>query len=106
MIPHLLAVNLAFISFLMVVIFYSVGIVKKDDYPNIYAYVFLIFAIVLAAYILLLFVGPPVESDAGLIIQAVGQKIIVYLAVISMFVEALGVLRYLESKEDSKGQLS
>jgi len=78
-------VLLAFSSFLLVVILYTIAIFLNKDYPNRYAYVYLVFAVLLAAYLWLLFLGP---NDIR--IQATGQKVIVYAEIICMFIQAYG----------------
>jgi len=78
-------VLLAFSSFLLVVILYTLAIFLNKDYPNRYAYVYLVFAVLLAAYLWLLFLGP---NDIR--IQATGQKVIVYAEIICMFIQAYG----------------
>jgi len=78
-------VLLAFSSFLLVVILYTLAIFLNKDYPNRYAYVYLVFAVLLAAYLWLLFAGP---SDIR--IQATGQKVIVYAEIFCMFIQAYG----------------
>lgn len=94
--PHIIFVFVAFISFLLLAGFYTAGIFKNDDYPNIYAYLFLFFSVVLGAYIVLLFIGPAAEEEAGLVLQAAGQKIIVYLAIVIMSVQAYGALMFIK----------
>jgi hypothetical membrane protein len=78
-------VLLAFSSFLLVVILYTIAIYLNKGYPNRYAYVYLVFAVLLAIYLWLLFAGP---NDIR--IQATGQKAIVYAEIICMFIQAYG----------------
>jgi hypothetical protein len=78
-------VLLAFSSFLLVVIFYTIAIFLNEDYPNHYAYAYLVFAVLLGAYLWLLFAGP---ND--LRVQATGQKAIVYAEIICMFIQSYG----------------
>ena len=86
---HVLFVYFAFSAFLIVSIFYTIAIFLNRTYPNQYAAVFMAFAILLAAYLWLLFGGT--SADDVILIQATGQKIIVYAAIISMLIQALGV---------------
>ena len=78
-------VLLAFSSFLLVVVLYTIAIFLNKGYPNRYAYVYLVFAVLLAVYLWLLFAGP---NDIR--IQATGQKVIVYAEIICMFIQAYG----------------
>ncbi len=86
-------VYIAFCSFLLVVVLYSAAIFLDKNYPNLYAFTYLAFALILAAYLVLLFGGPSVESAEGVRIQATGQKIVVYAEVVCMFVQSYGALK-------------
>ncbi len=90
---HRLFVYIAFCSFLLVVVLYSAAIFLNKDYPNLYAFTYLGFALILAAYLVLLFGGPDVETEGGVRIQATGQKIVVYAEIICMFVQSYGALK-------------
>lgn len=78
-------VLLAFNSFLLVVVLYTIAIFLNKEYPNRYAIIYLVFAVLLAAYLWLLFAGP---NDIR--IQATGQKVIVYAEIICMGTQAYG----------------
>ncbi|MCA9971148.1 MAG: hypothetical protein KC425_13075 [Anaerolineales bacterium] len=91
--PHVNAVYAAFSTFLVVVIFFAAAIYLHPTYPNTYMISLLVFAALLAAYLWLLFFGPPASSGNGLVIQAVGQKIIAYAAIIVMAIQGVGARR-------------
>ena len=97
--PHLQFVLLAFRAFLPAVLFYLVVILLNHRYPNRYAGVYLIFAVLLAAYIVLLTRGPSLETAQGVMIQATGQKIIVYAAIIVIFIQSWGAIQVLRQRE-------
>jgi hypothetical protein len=88
--PHTLSVQIAFLAFFVAVLFYIPALFLKRDYPRTYAWTFVAFAILLGVYIWLLFEGPAISTSTGLIIQATGQKIIVYAAIVSMFIQSYG----------------
>lgn len=88
--PHILFVQLAFPTFMVVVIFYALAIWRTPFYPNIYAWSYVVFGVLLAAYIYLLFWGPPAGDDIGLMINATGQKIIAYTSLSIMLVQSIG----------------
>jgi hypothetical protein len=90
---HRLFVQIAFSTFLLVVILYSAAILRDGDYPNLYAFVYIGFALILAAYLVLLFGGPHIETDEGVRIQATGQKIVVYAEIGCMFIQSYGALK-------------
>jgi hypothetical protein len=88
--PHTLSVQIAFLAFFVAVLIYVPVLFLKRDYPKVYAWTFVAFAILLGVYVWLMFEGPPASTSTGLIIQATGQKIIVYAAIISIFVQGYG----------------
>jgi hypothetical protein len=91
--PHLQFVLLAFRAFLPAVLFYLVAILVNPEYPNRYAGVYLVFGILLAAYIGLITRGPGIDTAQGVMIQATGQKIIVYAAIITVFIQSWGAAK-------------
>lgn len=95
---HRLFVEWAFRMFLLAVVLYIAAIMVDRQYPRRLALVFVVFAILLAAYVVLLTIGPSLETTSGLKIQVAGQKIIVYAAIISVFIQGFGALRYARSK--------
>lgn len=90
---HRLFVEIAFSTFLLVVILYSAAIFLNRNYPNFYAFVYIGFAFILAAYLGLLFGGPHIDTPEGVRIQATGQKIVVYAEIVCMFIQSYGALR-------------
>ena len=66
------------------------GHVRDAGLPRGYAYVFFAFFGLLIAYYLLLSQGPGFETDQGLVIQALAQKVIVYASILSIFIQSLG----------------
>jgi hypothetical protein len=90
---HRLFVQIAFSSFLLVVILYSAAILRDRGYPNLYAFAYAGFALILAAYLVLLFGGPHIDTPEGVRIQATGQKIVVYAEIGCMFLQSYGALK-------------
>ena len=91
--PHLQFVLLAFRAFLPAVVLYLVAILSTPAYPNGYAGIYVVFAILLAAYIGLITRGPDIDTAQGVLIQATGQKIIVYAAILTILVQSWGAIR-------------
>jgi len=85
---HYQLVIWAFRTFFVAVSIYAYVIFRQTSYPRSYGWIFAGFAIFLAAYIGLLEFGPSAESPQGLVIQATGQKIIVYVSIISAMAQA------------------
>jgi hypothetical protein len=95
---HVQFVMWAFRLFPLAVLCYVPVMFVDKRYPKVYAWVFAIFCLLLIGYYLLLTNGPDFTSPQDLVIQAVGQKIIVYISIISIFVQSLGAYRYLENE--------
>ena len=90
---HRLFVYIAFTALLVVVICYTAAILKGRTFPKSYALAYVGFALVLAVYLGLLFAGPKAETESAVLIQATGQKIVVYAAIACMFVQSWGAYR-------------
>ena len=88
--PQRLFVQLAFITFFIAVAFYTIAITLNPMLPNMCAWVNIAFGVLLGIYIWLLFNGSGLNTENGLIIQAIGQQISAYAAMICMFVTAYG----------------
>ncbi len=52
-----------------------------------------VYLFVLAAYLVILFGGPTLETQGGLELQVAAQKIIVYTSIVNLGLQALGVRR-------------
>lgn len=89
---HVQFVLLAFRALPVMAFLYSIAIVQAPDYPNRYAAAFGVFGALLVGYLWLLTAGPNSATESGLVIQALGQKIIVYAAIITMTYQCLGAL--------------
>lgn len=87
----------AFGLFPLAVILYIPVILDRDEYPNLYAWSFIAFAVVLILYFILLRIGPRANTPEGLLIQATGQKIIVYASILSILFQTLGA-RHVNAK--------
>jgi hypothetical protein len=87
---HINLVLLAFVAFLAAALPYVPVMLRRRAYPRRYAGVFILFTALLGAYVWLILNGPPFETDRGRLIQIVGQKVIVYAAVLSVSLQAYG----------------
>jgi len=84
----------AFRTFLIAVAIYAYVIFRQNAYPRKYGWVFIVFTVFLAAYMLLLTYGPEAKTDAGLVIQATGQKIIAYVSILSIMAQSWLAVRF------------
>jgi len=98
-IQHRFFVLWAFQLFPLAVVFYIIAILREEDYPNKYAILFGVFAAALVGYIWLLRAGPDTDTEAGLVIQAVGQKFIAYFTLITIYYQAWVARRLLAARE-------
>jgi hypothetical protein len=96
---HILFVMWAFRLFPLAVLCYVPVMFLDKHYPKLYAWVFAVFCLMLIGYYLLLTNGPSFDSPQGLVIQVVGQKVIAYASIVSIFIQSVGAYHYL-GKED------
>lgn len=79
----------AFRTFLLAVVLDGIAILRERELPQSFAFVFVAFSVRLAAYVLLLTIGPAPNSHEGLRVQVLGPKILVYASVVSVLIQAL-----------------
>jgi hypothetical protein len=91
---HYSLVFWAFRTFLVAVAIYTFVIFRQQTYPRANGWVFVFFTVMLAAYLALLEFGPDAKTDAGLVIQAAGQKIIAYVSIGSVMVQSWLACRF------------
>lgn len=63
----------------------------------------LIYVLILALYVYILFYGPKFGTEEGLEFQAVSQKIIVYTSIVNLTIQAIGIQRFLRTADFRKG---
>ncbi len=97
---HVQFVMWAFRFFPLAVLCYVPVMFIDEHYPKLYAWVFAVFCLMLIGYYILLTNGPDFSSPQGLVIQAVGQKIIAYASIISIFIQSMGAFRFLGSESN------
>jgi threonine/homoserine/homoserine lactone efflux protein len=66
-------------------ILYTVVNFHTPDYPNTYAWVSLLFAGLMIAYVLILTYGPEIDAHQGYVTQVVSKKTIVYASIFNMW---------------------
>ncbi|MAT96733.1 MAG: hypothetical protein CL608_06275 [Anaerolineaceae bacterium] len=80
----------AFLSLPVAIFIFAIAVWRHHTFPNRYAAVLFGFTVCLLGYIWLLFFGPSGVTAQGFSYQATGQKLIVYIALASMFMLATG----------------
>lgn len=96
---HYQLVFWAFRTFLIAVGIYTVVIFRQRVYPRANGWIFVGFTVLLAAYLALLTYGPGADTNAGLVIQATGQKIIAYVSIFSVSAQAWLAMRHRSKSE-------
>ena len=91
--PHGRFTLWAFQAFLLTAVLYAVATWFNQAYPKVYAWVYVGFAVLLAGYVWLMLSGPDSDTVRGAMIQATGQKIIVYAAICCMLIQSVGAIR-------------
>jgi hypothetical protein len=91
----------AFRLFPAAVLCYVIVLFREKTYPRGYAWELVIFLSLLIGYILLLEFGPDIKSYEGMVIQAVGQKIIVYASIFSVMIQCWGASHYQDATTNS-----
>ena len=88
----------AFTAFPLAALFYTVAILQERQYPKRFALVFGVFTLLLILYLVLLFTGPSFRTAQGVLVQATGQKAIVYASIISILIQAVGAQQVAQRK--------
>jgi len=83
----------SFRFFSLAALFWTIAIFRNNKYSNKYAWIFIVFFLLLISFVLLVIFGPKFgESNFGNTILATAQKIIVYASVISILLQSLCAL--------------
>jgi hypothetical membrane protein len=93
--PHMIFVLWAFRLFLGAVVLNLLAVIFTPGLPHRFAWIFATFALLLVGYLILLSAGPDIDTPAGLMIQAVGQKLIAYSAVLTVLAQSLIMRQHL-----------
>lgn len=94
---HIMFNSISFLAVLLLVIFYSFAIYLNEDYPNIYTYVQVIYTILVAIYLVVLFTGPSINTAEGLRVQATWQKVLLFAGIINILIQGYGAWKFEQS---------
>ena len=86
----------AFAFLLCAALAYARVLWNDAGYTRRFALVFALLALLICSYIVLFLAGPPLASRAGIVVQATGQKIIVYATIVSLGIVSFGMSRFKE----------
>ncbi|MFX1357750.1 MAG: hypothetical protein ACFFA8_10735 [Promethearchaeota archaeon] len=87
---HLTFSKLFSFTSLFVLILFSVLIIKNENYPNIYGYIYLLIISLALIYSLIATFGPSITTSNGLILQASAQKVSQYSWLICFIIQGYG----------------
>jgi len=90
---HLVFVFTRFISFSVTCMCMFLIVIGHSTYPNTFGFVYLFLCILNISYILFMTLGPDSEDPWGRIVQATGQKIVIYTQSMLIIYCAYGALR-------------
>ena len=94
--PHILFAHGIFRSLLIASILFTILIFKTKDFDNKYGYGFIVFGIMVLAYVLVSELGPnPRSNPTALLIQVISQKIIAFWLLLSIYIYSVGLGKYL-----------
>ena len=85
---HVACVNWAFRCFTLAALFMGLATSFDRQIARWRAAIFFGFGIILAGYVALMTIGPSPATSSGLVIQVTGQKLIVYLSLVTIFWQA------------------
>ncbi len=91
---HEFFVLIAFSSIFINIILYSIAIFRNKEFSNFYASILTISAVILAIYFISLYLNPSISTPEGLLIQATGQKIMIYTLLICGILLGYGSLKH------------
>ena len=97
---HAVSVIWAFRFFLLSSGCFSAVILRQNRYPRVLAWIFGAFTLLLLGYILLIIDGPYPDTMQGLMVQATGQKLIVYAAILSVGAQAWAAREFIGQRLD------
>ena len=98
---HIQFVMWAFRLFPLAVLCYLPVMFADRQYPKFFAWVFTVFCLLLIGYFLLLTNGPSLSSPQGLVVQVVGQKVIAYASIVSIFIQSVGAYSFISRKDNT-----
>ncbi len=102
---HELFVEIAF-GFLLIFVAVLAVLQVADDWGRVYVVANTCYLVLLAAYVVIIFVGPGINTLNGLQIQAICQKVIVYASILNVGIQAFGIRRYLQAGYQAEARLS
>lgn len=97
-VPHMMFVFTAFLLSIVFNIFFAISILKEKSYPNWFAYTLMVYVLVVIAYLLALIIGPSYISLTGRVIESLGQKIVVYVQMVVLIINAVGYVFVLKKR--------
>ncbi len=97
-IGHYFSVIIRFLGTLPLVAILTIFMFLNKEFPRYLSHVLLILTLVSFFYVLLMFFNPGRSTTIGLLINVVGQKVIIYTEMITLTIEGIGIAKFVEQK--------
>lgn len=92
----------AFRLFPAAVLCYVIVLFLEKNFPRGYAWELVVFLLLLIGYLVLLEYGPKIGTFGGMVVQAVGQKIIVYASIATVMIQCWGAMHHPDATPGSQ----
>ena len=97
---HIGAVMVAFLLSVPPVVIIGIAMIRSPTYPQLYGYLYLGFTGLIIGYISVMFSYLEILTVQDLMVQVIGQKIIIYSEMIMMDIQAIGAYRFHKQQID------
>ncbi|MHA2006606.1 MAG: hypothetical protein ACXABO_17165 [Promethearchaeota archaeon] len=95
--PHDIFVMIAFSSIFINSLAYSIIIFKDEKYPNFYASVLIVSAIIIGVYAVFIILTQGHSTPLSLFTYVFGQKVMIYMLLLSGIIQGYGALKHLST---------
>jgi hypothetical protein len=92
---HIFFVKSAFSMLLLYILLITV-LQTINRWDKMYVYINYLYFLILCIYLYILFNGPDFNTPSGLMFNVVSQKIIVYVSIVNIGIQAAGQIRYIK----------
>lgn len=100
---HVLFVYIAFTSSIAVSIIFTIGFFINKTIPQYLGWIFVGYTILLIGYLILLYTDTS-GLENSMLIQVVGQKIIVYAEILTFLIQGIGGLLLVKNRYENMGK--
>ncbi|WP_371805185.1 hypothetical protein [Candidatus Lokiarchaeum ossiferum] len=102
---HMIFIYIAFPSSFLVIICYVIVFLRLEKFPKILSYTYIVLGLILVGFINLLIFGPSTDTETGRLIQVVGQKITIYVEIITFMIQGYFTPKFFKNQLISSTQV-